>query len=306
MINYFFVIYLYYDESVNDNGKMAGLWYISVNLYTCVLIFVTIDLMIFTKYHTWINMAIIIVFTIIAYIIFVICAHHATLFNSVGTMAVAFGSGRFWMSVIFICGTNALIDYLVLGFDFIFLQTLGKLLQKLFSQRGPLNDEYNLPRCINDRINMYKTYEQQKVHNENEPYKIPQNTKDFPEDSPLDGYVRIENITRNNNTNKNLNNLNNINENIKNDIKNGNNSNLSRPLSSHFKRKFKSQLIRDSEDKKTKNKYLTFRNEFLDDDNKINKMFVKFERQISKNDLLIKWFTLIKEKGNKKIKFDKH
>jgi hypothetical protein len=92
----------------------------------------------------------------------------------------------------------------------------------------------------------------------------------------------------------------------KNVIKNGNNSNLSRPLSSHFKRKFKSQLIRDSEDKKTKNKYLTFRNEFLDDDNKINKMFVKFERQISKNDLLVKWFTLIKEKGNKKIKLGKH
>lgn len=35
-------------------------------------------------------------------------------------------------------------------------------------------------------------------------------------------------------------------------------------------------------------------------------MFVKFERQISKNDLLAKWFTFIKEKGNKKIKFDLH
>ena len=225
MINYFFVIYLYYDESVNDNGKMAGLWYISVNLYTCVLIFVTIDLMIFTKYHTWINMTIILVFTIIAYIIFVICAHHATMFNSVGTMAVAFGSGRFWMSVIFICGTCALIDYLVLGFDFIFFQTLGKLLQKLFSQRGPLNDEYNLPKCINDRMNMYKTYEQQKVNNENEPYKIPQNTKDFPEDSPLDGYVRIENITKDNGANKNINNINNTNDNIKNVIKDGHNAN---------------------------------------------------------------------------------
>lgn len=91
----------------------------------------------------------------------------------------------------------------------------------------------------------------------------------------------------------------------KNDIKNEKN-NLSRPLSSNYKRKFKSQLFKDSEEKKSKNKYLTFRNEFLDDDNKINKMFVKFERQISKNDLLVKWFTLIKEKGNKKIKFDKH
>jgi hypothetical protein len=91
----------------------------------------------------------------------------------------------------------------------------------------------------------------------------------------------------------------------KNDIRNEKN-NLSRPLSSNYKSKFKSQLLRDSEEKKPKNKYLTFRHEFLDDDNKINKMFVKFERQISKNDLLVKWFSLIKEKGNKKIKFDNH
>ena len=92
----------------------------------------------------------------------------------------------------------------------------------------------------------------------------------------------------------------------KNGIRNDKNSYLNRPLSSNYKRKFRSQLFRDSEDKKPKNKYLTFRHEFLDDDNKINKMFVKFERQITKNDLLVKWFSLIKEKGNKKIKFDKH
>ena len=66
---------------------------------------------------------------------------------------------------------------------------------------------------------MYKTYEQQKVHNENETYKIPQNTKDYPEDSPLDGYVRIENITKDNAANKNINNLNNIKDNIKNEMK---------------------------------------------------------------------------------------
>ena len=74
----------------------------------------------------------------------------------------------------------------------------------------------------------------------------------------------------------------------KNDIRNEKNSNL------------------NSEDKKPKNKYLKFRHEFLDDDNKINKMFAKFKRHISKNDLLVKWFSLIKEKGNKKSKFDKH
>jgi hypothetical protein len=177
---------------------MGGLWFISVNLFTSVLIVVTVDLFIYTRYHTWINFAIILVFTIIAYIVFIIVAHNVALFKSVGTMAVAFGSPRFWMSIIFVCGTCALIDYFILGFDFLFRITLGKILQILFSQRGELNDEYNLPKCIGDRINRYKTFEQQKVHNENDVYKIPQNTANFPEDTkPEDNYVGIKNISIN-------------------------------------------------------------------------------------------------------------
>jgi phospholipid-transporting ATPase len=198
MINYFFVIYLYQYGSVNKHGKMGGLWFISVNLFTSVLIVVTVDLFIYTRYHTWINFTIILVFTIIAYIVFIIAAHNVALFKSVGTMAVAFGSPRFWMSIIFVCGTCALIDYFILGFDFLFRITLGKILQILFSQRGELNDEYNLPKCIGDRINRYKTFEQQKVHNENDVYKIPQNTANFPEDTkPEDNYVGIKNISIN-------------------------------------------------------------------------------------------------------------
>ena len=176
VINFFFITYLYYDDSVNDDGQMAGLWFLSVNFFTSVLLVVTFDLMIFTRYHTWINFVILLVITFIAYIIFVICAHHSLFFNSAGTMAVAFGSPRFWMSLIFVCGTCALIDYFILGFDFIFISTLGKILQRLYSQRGELNDEQGLPKCITDRINKYKTFEQQKFEKENEIEKIPQNT----------------------------------------------------------------------------------------------------------------------------------
>ena len=217
-INFFFIVYLYQYDSVNDHGKMGGLWFISVNLFTSILIVVTVDLIIFTKYHTWINWAIIAVFTILAYIIFVICVHHVTMFKSVGTIATAFGSPRFWMSIIFVCATCAMIDYFILGFNYIFKNSLTKILQRLFNQRGYLNDEYNLPKCIGDRINRYKVFEQQKYHNENELYKIPQNAdvlsdtiqendgnvgiKNFNNIQPpipqdTNGYVEIKNFTAN-------------------------------------------------------------------------------------------------------------
>ena len=213
-INYFFVIYLYNKDSVNYNGKMAGIWFISVNLFTCVLIIVTLDLFIFTKYITWINAIIVLIFTIIAYIIFVISSHHSTFFKSVGTMAVAFGSPRLWMSIIFICGTCALIDFFLLGFDFIFIKTLGKILEKLYNERGPLNDDSNLPRCIREKIDMYNIYEQQKNINENEPLKKIQNIEEFHINTPNDGYIEIKNSNNEKNNNINFNNKKNNRPNI--------------------------------------------------------------------------------------------
>ena len=224
-INFFFIVYLYQYASVNDDGKMGGLWFISLNLYTSILIVVTVDLIIFTKYHTWINWAILLVITVIAYILFVIIAHNATLFKSVGTMATAFGSPRFWMGIIFACGTCALIDYFILGFDFIFRLTLGKILQRLFNQRGELNSEDNLPNCITNRINRYKTFEQQKVNNENEEFKIPQNTNILSNNAPEDdGYVGIKNIANKPEFLQNYPNDNNLTNSIK--LTNDSNANL--------------------------------------------------------------------------------
>ena len=178
-INFFFVTFLYQSDSINEKGHMGGLWFTSVNLYTCILMVVSVDLIIFTRYHTFINFVIFLIFSVLAYILFVICVHYVTMFKSVGTMSSAFLSSRFWMSFIFVCGTCGLIDYFLLGCRFIFNNSLSIILQRLINQRGELTQDYKLPKCISNRINMYKTFEQQKVHLENEKYKVPQNTEDI-------------------------------------------------------------------------------------------------------------------------------
>ena len=184
LIMFFFIVYLFKEESMNRDGKMAGLWYVSVNMFTCVLIVVSVDLIINTKYHTFINFLIMLIFTVIAYIIFVICVHHSTFFKSVGTISVAFGSSRFWMGIFFVCCTCGIIDFILLGFSFIFYNSLTNCMQRLVSEKGEIEKEYTLPKRIIDRINMYKTFEQQKFHRENDKEKIPQNMEDLPE--PLD------------------------------------------------------------------------------------------------------------------------
>ena len=112
LINFFWVIYMM-DESVDKNGKMGGLWFCSVNLFTNILIIVSIELLIQTKYHTWINFVIIIVITFLAYIIFLIIVQKLSMFNSVGTISVAFNSGRMWLNMIFVGGTCGIIDFFI-------------------------------------------------------------------------------------------------------------------------------------------------------------------------------------------------
>ena len=159
IINYFTVVYLLYSDSVNSDGNMAGLWFLSVNIFTNVLIIVSVDLIIYTKYHTYINVLIMGIFTFLFYIIFLIIVHNVTYFNSVGTMVVAFGSGRLWMSIIFVCGTCALIDYVILSVKFVFFRTLVRILQILVSERGKLNDQIDLPPEIQEKLNYYNEFE---------------------------------------------------------------------------------------------------------------------------------------------------
>ena len=175
-IIYFYCINLFQYDSVNDEGKMGGLWFINVNLFTCIIIVVTVNLMINTKYETIYNILLILLFVVFAYIIFMICAHNLSVFHSVGTIYTSFGSARNWMGIIFVCGTCGLIDYFILCWRYTYHPYLSRIMQRLVNERGKIDEEYNLPKCINDRLNMYKSFEQQKYHLEVEKYKIPQNT----------------------------------------------------------------------------------------------------------------------------------
>ena len=227
VIIYFFGIYPYQYDSFNDEGKMAGLWFLDVNIYTNIIIVVTINIMINTKYHTFINFSFIIAFTLIAYIIVIFIAHNSKTFNSVGTMASIFGSARFWMNLIFICGTCGLFDYFILCYSYVFKTSLTKILQKLVHERGKIDSDISLPKCLNDRLNIYKKYEQQKYNLEVEKYKIPQNselydnTEPEPKDSIYsDNYIDIKNKNKKDKKKNDINIKKHNKNNVSNDIRN--------------------------------------------------------------------------------------
>ena len=160
LINFFWVIYMT-EESINEEGRMGDLWFCSVNLFTNILIIVSVDLLIYTKYHTWINFAIIFVITFVSYIIFLILVERMSMFNSVGTIKEAFLSARLWMNIIFVAGTCGIIDFFILGFKFIYHPSSAKELQILLNKNIDM-DNLNineLPSKIREKMEYYNEFE---------------------------------------------------------------------------------------------------------------------------------------------------
>ena len=160
MINYFYVVYVHEEHSIDDDGHIGGLWFVSVNMFTNILLIVTLDLIVYTKYETWINWVILGIITGLAYAIFLIIVHYCVIFNSVATMAVAFASPSLWLTIIFVGGTCFAIDFILYSFNFNFRSTMANMLQKRVSQ-GNLSEE-DLPDIIKEKLALYDVYKGEK------------------------------------------------------------------------------------------------------------------------------------------------
>jgi phospholipid-transporting ATPase len=160
LINCFIVIYSVHNIHINKKGFIPGLWFMSADLYTNILIIVTSTLLITTRYHTWIHFAILGVVTFISYIVFLIMVQNLSIFNSVGTMGQAFQSSTMWFNIILISGTCGLIDFFILSFNYYFRPDIISTLQRIYSQKGEkINTKEGLPKYILDKIDIYDNIE---------------------------------------------------------------------------------------------------------------------------------------------------
>ena len=161
-VNFYFVIYSLKGESFDEKGHLAGLWVINVCLFTNILLIVSSDLLLYTKYHTWINFVILGVVTGLAYIVFIFAVHNLTFFNSVGTMVYTFSSSKIWFLFILVCGTCTLIDFTILAFNYSFNKDISTLLEIQYNTSGVINDEEEVPEEIKEKLKIYNNYDEVK------------------------------------------------------------------------------------------------------------------------------------------------
>ena len=168
LINYFWIIYSIKNLAVDKDGDVESLWLISVNLFSNIILIVSLDLFVYTRYHTWINVVIMLFFTFTLYILFIIMVHNVKLFKSQASMIVSFGSALVWVNIIFVCGTCYLIDMGIQTFNFTFVPTIARTLQRIVCERGSCDNDTDLPKSITSKLKIYDNDENEEDNNEEE------------------------------------------------------------------------------------------------------------------------------------------
>ena len=201
LINFLVTTYTVFKE-IDDEGHETNLWTNSAALFTNILMIVTIDLIIFTKYHTFINWIIIIVLTYLLYIVFLIGVENINVFTSTGALNYTFNSGLIWMEIILVSGMCCLIDLVILSFNQLFVKNLYHQIRAL-PKKDDISIEYiqTMPIEIqnllleDERVKAFNN----KKSNENENLVIVEKKENFINNKLSNNNINIINININNN-----------------------------------------------------------------------------------------------------------
>ena len=159
----FFICINIVNSAIDKNGYLGCLWFISVNLFSNIILIVTIDLIVFTKYHTFLNFSLIFFCTFFLYFLFIIIVQNFTFFNSYGIMNLAFNSIKMWLCLFLVSGTCFIWELGILTYKTCFVVNVSNLLKEVKN----LNDK-KIPLNIQNYIEQMEISKDEK---ENEKYK---------------------------------------------------------------------------------------------------------------------------------------
>ena len=161
--NYFFSVYFAYGIPIDKEGSMDCLWFTSVDLYTNILIIVSVDLIVDTFYLTWINGVIQAGTTFLLYIIFLIVVHYWSFFNSFASIKDSVNSSLFWLNILLVAVASFLFDFTILAVKYIFIPSMCRELKLVYNQYGPINTTEHLSERIIEKLKVYEETEKPTV-----------------------------------------------------------------------------------------------------------------------------------------------
>jgi hypothetical protein len=154
-------VYFAYGIPIDSDGNMDCLWFTSVDLYTNIIIIVSVDLLVDTFYLTWINWVIQGGTTFLLYIIFLIIVHYWSFFNSFASIKDSVNSSLFWFNIILVAATSFLFDFSILAVKYLFIPSMCRELKLVYNQYGPINTTEHLSERIIEKLKVYDEKEKE-------------------------------------------------------------------------------------------------------------------------------------------------
>ena len=112
---------------IDDNGNNANIWYMSLKNFCCILIVVSINLFLNTKFIVSFLPLVVLVTTFIFFALFLLLVHFGLVFdfNSKASIFFSFSVLKFYLVLFLVCTLNSIIDYSLKIYDIFFVKYLS-------------------------------------------------------------------------------------------------------------------------------------------------------------------------------------
>ena len=131
---------------IDKKGHYSNIWYMSLKNYFCILIVISINLFVETKFITYYLPIVVLVTTFTFFIVFLLLVHYGLVFNfnSKASIFPSLSVIKFYMILLVVCSLIGVIDYSLKVYKIFFVKSLaGKLELKramINSKAQKLND----------------------------------------------------------------------------------------------------------------------------------------------------------------------
>ena len=163
IIIFFATTYSLNESAVDSYGNLSDIWYISANLFTSIIFTVSFRLIIIQRHFILINPIIMLITSWLAYFAFVAYVNVQSSYKSFATMAVVFGSGKFYLNLFLTCSFSALIDKAFSDNEILFSDTYAGILMLQRAAKNSLDEISEMPEIIREAIKTYAVYETNKT-----------------------------------------------------------------------------------------------------------------------------------------------
>ncbi len=158
IVAFYIVVYVDYHCAFNDKGDYGNIWYVSIKIYTNILISISITLFLNIRYIT-IFFPIILFLSFALYIIFLIISHYLIEFKSCATVIDTLRSEKFYFDIFIVVCIQFIVDYFSESSKFLFPKEISAQLMILNKNKNKNNKEikkYFLRRSRLDKFFSHK------------------------------------------------------------------------------------------------------------------------------------------------------